>query len=168
MSKLGNFIREAMIAQGLTFIELGRLIGIPSYKIVNIVYGSSKKISVLQKISAALKIDLSDHIYEIYGGVDTTLYAEVTNIVISILKSNHLLCKQRQLNDLISSLYDFLKMRPDDKCKGIEFVEKRIEEGIQEGLIIVDPRTAASSKEKILEQYTYVPTEHNKAQNDQN
>lgn len=143
MDEIGQIIRNMLNAKKMTSAALGKLIGLNAQTIDNVIYGRSRKKSLLQKISSGLEVDLlyyteskKSELENSYTELDLQLYNSATNVVIACVKNCNIYCTKAQLDLLIITLYEFLLLNKIDCEKtSIAFCKGMLEYAIKNHLL---------------------------------
>lgn len=141
MDALGKLIRQTMVSKKLSTTDLSNIIGLHPKTIDNVIYGRSKKLSLINKISKGLGVDLLKN-YPIENlnidvkNADETLnleaHSRATNVVASSLKDNKIICTKKQLDTLVTTLYNFMLDHPNRENSSWEdFTEGMIRFGMK-------------------------------------
>lgn len=145
MDALGKLIRQAMMAKEMSSTDLANIIGLHPRTIDNVIYGKSKKLSLIKKISNGLDVDfLKDFPLEHLASTerlsldpkdkDEPLNLEAhslaTTLITRSLNEESVICTKKQLDVLVTIIYGYMQEYPNkSKISWIDFAKGMIRLG---------------------------------------
>ncbi|KIE06225.1 hypothetical protein NF27_BA00080 [Candidatus Jidaibacter acanthamoeba] len=115
MNEIGEIVRKILFFKKISTVDLAKSIGLPRKIIDNVIYRNVKKKETVEKISAALGVDLFEYINKKSptsilnnSELNTQIFKKASDIVFKVIEDTNIASSKDEINTLTAILYKFL------------------------------------------------------------